>query len=261
MATLKQKVGAAAVNRTVVANYEDSKVVHNTGTETIAGSKTFADSPLVPTVTDISDSSMKAASTAFVQSVVTKLIPVSGNSGTLSALDLATLKADERAFIEKDSNLVLHYVGTDEENKMRYTAVTKHTEDDEYVLAIYVDADTGEWEFKYKRMYVCRFPNVPPTTVPNPTGVTGPLFYSIVNDLLHLQWDGVTVASAGAIYLWDSFPTQYLPKNGKQQCVGGIAFDNGASNCFMYINPSGVRIRAWTTGKQYWGALTVHLEF
>lgn len=43
----------------------DAAVVHNTGDETIEGTKTFNASPVVPTV-DLNDKSTKAASTAFV---------------------------------------------------------------------------------------------------------------------------------------------------------------------------------------------------
>lgn len=70
MAILKQKVGNTALNRTVIANYSDSTIVHKSGNETIAGTKTFTESPLVPTLADVSDNSTKAASTAFVQGVV-----------------------------------------------------------------------------------------------------------------------------------------------------------------------------------------------
>ena len=70
MATLKQKVGGVAVERTVVANYDDSTVVHKSGNEGIVGTKTFTDSPLVPDVADASDASMKVANTAFVKAAL-----------------------------------------------------------------------------------------------------------------------------------------------------------------------------------------------
>lgn len=79
MATLKQKVAGAAVERTVIANYDDSALVHKAGNEAVAGTKTFSDSPLVPNVADMLDSSMKAANTAFVRGVV--------NSAITAALD------------------------------------------------------------------------------------------------------------------------------------------------------------------------------
>lgn len=74
MATLKQKVGTAAVERTVVANYNDNNVVHKSGNEGIVGTKTFTNSPLVPDVADASDASMKVANTAFVKTVVAAAI-------------------------------------------------------------------------------------------------------------------------------------------------------------------------------------------
>lgn len=49
---------------------DDSKTVHNTGAETIAGVKTFSSSPVVPTV-DTSSSNTNAASTAFVKNAIT----------------------------------------------------------------------------------------------------------------------------------------------------------------------------------------------
>ena len=73
MAILKQKVSGVAIDRTVIANYDDNMVVHKSGNETVAGTKTFSDSPLVPTVVDATDNSQKAASTAFVQAVMNKM--------------------------------------------------------------------------------------------------------------------------------------------------------------------------------------------
>ena len=70
MATLKQKVNNAAVERTVVANYNDNNVVHKSGNEGIVGTKTFTNSPLVPDVSDASDASMKVANTAFVKAAL-----------------------------------------------------------------------------------------------------------------------------------------------------------------------------------------------
>ena len=74
MATLKQKVSGVAVSRTVIANYDDSTVVHNAGTETVAGVKTFTESPQVPNIADASDASMKVANTKFVKDVVSAAI-------------------------------------------------------------------------------------------------------------------------------------------------------------------------------------------
>ncbi len=52
------------------AKADDSLVVHINGIETIQGTKTFATSPLIPTIEDITDSTQSAASTKFVQDVV-----------------------------------------------------------------------------------------------------------------------------------------------------------------------------------------------
>lgn len=53
----------------------DSTVVHDTGNETIAGVKTFSSSPRVPTE-GVEDDSTRAASTAFVKSVLSRVYPV-----------------------------------------------------------------------------------------------------------------------------------------------------------------------------------------
>lgn len=62
-----------AVNSTthgfVPSGVDESNLVHKTGNETIAGSKTFSSSPSVPTATN-GDNSTKAATTAFVQTAV-----------------------------------------------------------------------------------------------------------------------------------------------------------------------------------------------
>lgn len=62
-----------------------------TGNQTIAGTKTFSSSPIVPTAAN-SDSSTKAASTAFVKNVLATVWPVGSiYIGTQSSCPLATL--------------------------------------------------------------------------------------------------------------------------------------------------------------------------
>lgn len=73
MAILKQKVGTVAVERTIVANYDDSTVVHKSGNESIAGVKTFVESPQVPSVASV-DASMNVANTKFVKDVVSAAV-------------------------------------------------------------------------------------------------------------------------------------------------------------------------------------------
>ena len=53
----------------------ESTVVHDTGNETIAGVKTFSSSPRVPTE-KIEDNSTRAASTAFVHNLLSRVYPV-----------------------------------------------------------------------------------------------------------------------------------------------------------------------------------------
>jgi phage-related tail fiber protein len=60
------------------------------GAQSVAGIKTFTDSPVVPTVAD-SDSTQKAASTAFVknQNYITASASITGNAATATALQTA----------------------------------------------------------------------------------------------------------------------------------------------------------------------------
>jgi len=64
----------------------DSAVVKLTGNQTVAGTKTFNSSPVVPTPST-SDNSTKAASTAFVNNKVAKRV---GNWGTMSTITALT---------------------------------------------------------------------------------------------------------------------------------------------------------------------------
>lgn len=201
-----------------------------------------------------------AKTVSIVQPSVPIIIPVSGDTGTLFSYELDTLKADKRAMIERD-NVIYQYASILSDGKMRYTVVNSFLGGIDYLCTILVDATTGEWEYEYERIYMCKYSNVPPTTVPNPSGVSGPFFYSIVNDIIHIQWDGVSVSSAGTLYVWNQFPSQYLPKQNKQRCVPGIDFNSGYANCFLYVNPTGVRMKAWRTGTAYWGCLSYHLDF
>ena len=51
----------------IISGAKDSTVVHNTGDETIAGTKTFSTSPVLPTPST-NDNSTKGATTAYVKS-------------------------------------------------------------------------------------------------------------------------------------------------------------------------------------------------
>lgn len=69
----------------------DSTVVHDTGNETVAGTKTFSSSPLVPT-TGVDDNSTKVASTAYVHNILSTIYPVGSiYIGTQEACPLASL--------------------------------------------------------------------------------------------------------------------------------------------------------------------------
>ena len=68
-----------------------TNVVHRSGNETIAGTKTFSSSPVVPTVGN-TDSTTKAATTAYVHNILAALYPVGSiYIGTQSTCPLATL--------------------------------------------------------------------------------------------------------------------------------------------------------------------------
>lgn len=69
----------------------DSTVVHDTGNETIAGTKTFSSSPLVPT-TGVDDNSTKVASTAYVHNILSTIYPIGSiYIGTQETCPLASL--------------------------------------------------------------------------------------------------------------------------------------------------------------------------
>ena len=69
----------------------DSAVVHNTGNETIAGTKTISGSLLVPTKSN-TDNSTNAATTAFVKNILAALYPVGSlYIGTQTTCPLSTL--------------------------------------------------------------------------------------------------------------------------------------------------------------------------
>ena len=60
----------AEVDNLLTAKANNTEVVHLAGDETIDGVKTFTSSPIVPTISDTTNSSQNAASTKFVQDVV-----------------------------------------------------------------------------------------------------------------------------------------------------------------------------------------------
>ena len=70
--SIKQKIIENLVSD-LASKAVDSAVVHNTGNETIAGVKTFSSSPILPAL-ETTDNSDKAASTSFVNSVITEKV-------------------------------------------------------------------------------------------------------------------------------------------------------------------------------------------
>lgn len=180
-------------------------------------------------------------------------------TGTLTNEELQELKNNRDVVLTR--NGIFFYYTSLLDGELRYSCVNKFTDGLDYMYTVLVNETTGEWTFSYNKLYVCKYPNVPPTNIANPSGVSGPIFYSIVNDIMHIQLDGVSVSSAGTIYIWNSFPSKYLPKQGKQRCVPCIDYNSGYTNCFFYINPTGLRLKAWRAGTAYWGVLTYHLDF
>lgn len=88
----------------------DSAVVKLTGSQTIAGTKTFSSSPVIPTATS-SDNSTKAASTAFVKNVLSS----SGNG-------LATISKSANGYCKFTNGLLIQWgiITTNTDN--RYSA-------------------------------------------------------------------------------------------------------------------------------------------
>lgn len=75
-----------AVNKTqmeTALSTQNATAVHKTGSETIAGTKTFSSSPVLPTPS-VSDNSTKAATTAYINSKFKKVnsLPSSPDSNT-----------------------------------------------------------------------------------------------------------------------------------------------------------------------------------
>lgn len=113
---------STSINRTngtdiVTRNWipKDTRIVHTTGNETIAGTKTFSSSPVAPTPA-ASDNSTKIATTAFIKNILSSLYPVgslyittnnsstcplasliSGSSWTLVAADKALWTSNRNA--------------------------------------------------------------------------------------------------------------------------------------------------------------------
>src|SRR5664280_777790 len=65
--SLASKADAATVTTALATKANDSAVVHNTGSETVAGTKTFSSSPVVPTPTLGSQATNKT----YVDSTIT----------------------------------------------------------------------------------------------------------------------------------------------------------------------------------------------
>src|SRR3981081_3957021 len=69
-ATARTNLGAASTTN-LTAKADDSTVVHNTGTETITGIKTFSSSPTIPGPTNSTDASNKAYVDSSIAAVAT----------------------------------------------------------------------------------------------------------------------------------------------------------------------------------------------
>jgi hypothetical protein len=82
---------AEGANATAIATKAtDSAVVHNTGTETVAGVKTFSSSPVVPTPTTSGQAATKGyADTLIGASVVSRTLAVGGSVSGATPLDLS----------------------------------------------------------------------------------------------------------------------------------------------------------------------------
>lgn len=195
-----------------------------------------------------------------VSELITKVITLpNANTGTLTAEELAILKDSRNNMLERNG-ITFSYTST-LDGKMRYSCINKYTDDKDYAYTVLVDETTGDWVFSYAQLFVNAYPDVGPTTIANPSGVSGSCFYIIKDGVIHICYDGVSVSSAGATYAFTNFPSQYRPKQGKQICGNAINFTDGYTNCFIYCTPSNLMMKAFRTGTQYWGNLVYKLGF
>lgn len=254
MSILKQKVGGVAVERTPYANY-DSFLVHTAGNESIAGIKTFDESPLVPTVANVSDNSMKAASTAFVQSAVTKIISVTGESGALTSEALALLKADKHAMIER-AGTIYQYASTLSDGTMRYTVVSSFTGDSDYLCVISVDSTSGSWSYAYRPLVTKSVNDCSIADLTNPDGITdGRIWYRVKNNMVTVGCENIK-ASRASYYSFTGFPTMYLPV-GRQVCATVTALNtNPGAVALLYVDLTTVKIRIHTINTDFWGSVS-----
>ena len=261
MATLKQKVSGVAVSRTVIANYDDSTVVHNAGTETVAGVKTFTESPQVPNIADASDASMKVANTSFVQSAIvssaSKVITVTGDSGTLFEVDLETMKANKRVMLERDS-VVFQYTSTLTDGKMRYTAVNRFVGGMDYLCVILVDAASGDWEYEYSPLVVKTVADLPKTELVMPTGITSdPSYYWCKNNTVHITLNRLKSTTVGEFTI--PILGAYTVPNDRQLMGHAYSWDDGSTAGFTRITNLGIRARFFQANRPIWGSIVYTL--
>lgn len=113
------------------AKANDNNVVKLTGNQTIAGTKTFSSSPVLPTPSS-SDNSTKGATTAFVKSVLSS----SGNG-------LATYSKSADGYYKFDNGLIIQWGQTASGSSTTVTLPTAFTSTN-YVVSVGFETSSGE---------------------------------------------------------------------------------------------------------------------
>lgn len=253
MAILKQKVKGVAKPISTVSAQDINAVVHTAGNENIAGTKTFTASPIVPTVADASDNSMKVASTAFVQKLIRKAVVVTGESGTLSASDLAVLKADNRAVIVRNG-IVYNFVSLSG-GALHYVAVNRSVTIYETILRIDVAETNGAWTTSANPLIVRTVDDKSTTTLTNPTGVSGQCWYRVKNNMVTVGANGLSATGRGFFNFTD-FPAMYKPVEG-QVCATIMALNTNPGNtALLYVDQVCVKFRPYEAGSDFYGSVS-----
>lgn len=278
MATVKVKDGGVAKSISIVSVQDINAVVHTSGDETVAGVKTFTASPIVPTVADASDNSMKVASTAFVQNAISvspdadnllkktsnglkaahRIIYLSSHSGTLSAEELAILKADKSALLE-DGAHVYQRTGTFSSGTLRYNAaasVPAVPSDEYYLFTVEVNFETGAYLRLQSAPIVTKtVSDIPVTILTNPENVSGQCWYSVKNNMVTVGCNGLSATGKG-FYNFTGFPSRYKPVQG-QVCATVMALNTNPGNtALLYVDQVCVKFRPYEAGSDFYGSLS-----
>lgn len=203
------------------------------------GSTTFN----LPSIIDLS-------STAFKYIIKAKVDSTAINNATNSKKGFVRFATDAEAEFSVMDDVAIN-------PKQLKLAVSKADASD---IIYGTDAD-GKQKL-YDKMDFCpkAIADVPPTILKNPSGVSGPVWYQVRNNMVSIQLDGAYCSGNGTIYLFSDFPSYLLPNKGKQFCVPAVAFDSQTYiPGFWYANPSGIRLKSKSTGLAMWATVSYML--